>query len=330
MSGGNGGAIQPGTDHVVTFAGQNTITIPAGAFAISDPVAMQVPAMADLVVSIFVPAQTVTAWTVHQLGSSTNYSAAGNQLDATAMTDSKTIGSWTLLKGIDVEAPENAGVIVTLGDSITDGAVSTRDGNARWPDVLAARLHANPATANIGVLNEGISGNRVIRDGAGVSALARFDRDVLSQSGVKYIIFLEGINDIGVTNGPPRPNAPTPAVSDPMTAKDLIWALNQLVERAHARGIKVYGATLTGFGGAGYQSAAGEKIRLAENDWIRNGGAVDGVIDFSKTTKDPSITDPSLPEKFLPAYDSGDHLHPNDAGYKAMGESIDLKLFTGK
>jgi lysophospholipase L1-like esterase len=235
-----------------------------------------------------------------------------------------------LLKGIDVEAGEDAGVVVTLGDSITDGAVSTRDGNARWPDVLAARLHANPATAHLGVLNEGISGNRVIRDGAGVSALARFDRDVLSQSGVKYIIFLEGINDIGITNGPPRParaGAP-PVAPDPMTAADMIWALNQLVMRAHARGIKIYGATLTGFGGAGYQSPEGEKIRLAENNWIRNGGAVDGVIDFSKTTKDPSVTDPSMPEKYLPAYDSGDHLHPNDTGYKAMGDSIDLKLFT--
>jgi lysophospholipase L1-like esterase len=144
---------------------------------------------------------------------------------------------------------------------------------------------------------------------------------------VKYIIFLEGINDIGVTNGPPRAGAPAPAAPDPMTASDLIWALNQLVLRAHAHGIKVYGATLTAFGGAGYQSAEGEKIRQAENDWIRNGGAVDGVIDFSKTTKDPSVTDASVPEKFLPVYDSGDHLHPNDTGYKAMGDSIDLKLF---
>jgi lysophospholipase L1-like esterase len=182
--------------------------------------------------------------------------------------------------------------------------------NARWPDVLARRLAARrgPGAA---VMNAGISGNQVLGDGAGVSALARFDRDVLMQTGVTHVIVLEGINDIGIAR-----NSPTP------TAEDLIAGHKQLIERAHARGLKIYGATLTPFEGAAYYTPEGEAKRTALNEWIRTGKAYDGIIDFDKATRDPNA-----PTKFLPAYDSGDHLHPGDAGYKAMGEAIDLALF---
>ena len=203
-----------------------------------------------------------------------------------------------------------SGVVVTFGDSITDGARSTLDMNSRWPDYLARRLAARKGKT-VGVLNAGISGNQVLGDGAGVSALARFDRDVLMQTGVTHVIVMEGINDIGIARSNPTPSA-----------DDLIAGHRQLIARAHARGLKVYGATLTPFEGAAYWSAEGEAKRQALNQWIRTSGEYDGVIDFDQVTRDPAA-----PTKFLPAYDSGDHLHPGDAGYKAMGEAVDLKLF---
>jgi lysophospholipase L1-like esterase len=219
---------------------------------------------------------------------------------------------------VDTLAEANDAAIVAFGDSITDGARGTPNTNMRWPDELARRLQADKKFSGLGVLNEGIGGNRVLHDGTGPSALARFDRDVLAQAGVKYLIVMESINDIGVGT---RLNNPYDTVS----ADDLIAGLQQLVERAHIHGIKVFGATLTPYVGAGYQSPAGETIRTAVNDWIRSSKSLDGVIDFDMTTRDPN--DPS---KFSPAMDSGDHLHPGDAGYKAMGEAIDLKLFTAK
>ena len=200
---------------------------------------------------------------------------------------------------------------MTFGDSITDGARSTLDMNSRWPDYLARRLAARKKGKPVGVLNAGISGNQVLGDGAGVSALARFDRDVLMQTGVTHVIVMEGINDIGIARSNPTPSA-----------DDLIAGHRQLIARAHARVLKVYGATLTPFEGAAYWSAEGEAKRQALNQWIRTSGEYDGVIDFDQVTRDPAA-----PTKFLPAYDSGDHLHPGDAGYKAMGEAVDLKLF---
>ena len=206
--------------------------------------------------------------------------------------------------------------IVCLGDSITDGARSTKDANQRWPDLLAARLQANAATANLGVLNEGIGGNRILHDVSGPSALARFDRDVLAHPHVRYLVILEGINDIGHAYDPKNPY-------DVVSADELIAADRLMITRAHAHGIKVIGATLTPYGTAGYMSPAGEAVRQALNTWIRTTKELDGVIDFDAATRDPAN-----PSVFLPAYDGGDHLHPSDAGMKAMAGAIDLKLFT--
>jgi len=310
-----GNAVQPATDHPVTFGGVQSVTIPPGALAVSDPVAMPVAALANLAVSIFVPEQPGATLTYHALGASSNFIEKGDATTAATLSEAKRVTSWYLLKGVDVDAGPGAFNIATLGDSITDGAKATVDGNARWPNILANRLQANAKTAKIGVIDEGISGNRLLNEGAGPSSLTRLDRDVLAQSGTKYLIVLIGINDIGRTAKPRGPD-------DGITSNQLIWGLQQIVERAHARGIKVFGATLTPFAGAGYQDAQGLKMVEAENNFIRTSGVFDGVVDFNKT-----IRDPAKPDTFLPIYDSGDHLHPNDAGYKAMGDSIDLKLF---
>ena len=315
VSSGNG-AIQAGTDHALTFSGRSTVTIPAGALVISDPVSMQAAPLSDLAVSVYLPEQHINTMTCHPLGSSTNYILKGDAATAPTAANATDITSWCFVKGIDVNANnDKAAAIVTYGDSITDGAHSTPDANHRWPDILAERLQADKKTADISVLNEGISGNRVLHDGAGPSALARFDRDVIAQSGVKYLIILEGINDIGRLAQPRDPG-------DVITAQDLIFGLTQLVTRAHQHGIKVLGATLTPYEGAGYATEAGEQIRQAYNQWIRTSGVFDGVIDFDKTTQDPA-----KPSMFLPSNDSGDHLHPQDSGYKVMGDSIDLSLF---
>jgi lysophospholipase L1-like esterase len=219
--------------------------------------------------------------------------------------------SWFLVSQVDVDAPDAAGAVVAFGDSITDGAASQADTNGRWPDVLARRLAAAPL--KMGVLNAGIGGNRVLSDaawGSGPNALSRFDGDVLSHSGVTHVIVLEGINDIGNARQNPTP-----------TADDLIAGHKQLIERAHARGLTILGATLTPFWGAGYYTDVGEAKRQALNEWIRAAKAYDGVVDFDKATRDPAN-----PKMFLPAYDSCDHLHPNQAGQQAMGEAVDLAL----
>jgi lysophospholipase L1-like esterase len=310
------GAFKPATDHVLTFNGQPSVTIPAGAPVFSDPVAMQVAPLSDLAVSVYLADQTIDDMTCHQDARSTTLITEGDNTAAETMTDARAIYSWCFVEGIDVVTrAKDAAAIVTLGDSITDGARSTRDTNRRWPDVLARRLQADPKTARLSVLNEGISGNRLVHDGAGPNALARFDRDVLERSGVKYLIILEGINDIGRTAEPRDPG-------DPITAQDEIRALGQMVTRAHSHGIKVFGATLTPYVGAGYASPAGEQMREAVNEWIRTSGVFDGVIDFDQATRDPAN-----PTKFAVDVDSGDHLHPGDAGYEKMGSSIDLTIF---
>jgi len=218
-------------------------------------------------------------------------------------------GQWVLLSRAEVSAPRDTRTIVTFGDSITDGTRSTPDTNSRWPDILARRLAA--AKKPFGISNQGIAGNRLLGDGAGVSALARFDRDVLLQTGAAYVIVLEGINDIGVARNNSSPAAP-----------DLIGAHRQMIDRAHAQGLKIFGATLTPFESAAYFTPEGEAKRQALNEFIRTSALYDGVIDFDKATRDPAA-----PTRFNPLYDSGDHLHPNDAGYKAMGEAVDLSLF---
>ena len=225
------------------------------------------------------------------------------------MAASKTTHSWYWLSGIEVLASARTAAVVTLGDSITDGAASTLDANHRWPDVLAETLAKNGAA--LGVLNEGISGNRLLHDVAGMNALARFDADVLSQDGVKYLMVLEGINDIGW----PRMTGGKYA-GDKVSTEEIIAALQQIADRAHAHGILVYGGTLTPFEGAFYETPDGEAEREDVNKWIREGGAFDGVIDFDEVTRDPK-----QPKRLVPADDSGDHLHPGDAGYDAMGRA---------
>jgi lysophospholipase L1-like esterase len=313
----DGGAIQPATDHAATFNGAASVIIPAGSIALSDPIVMPVRAFDDLAVSLFVPAQSGATLTLHSLAVSTNYTATGNATSATSLSDATKVTSWHLLKGIDVDAGPRASAIVALGASITDGYHSTPDKNLRWPDDLAVRLHANPAAAHLGVLNEGISGARILHDVTGPSALARLDRDVLAQTGAKYLIVALGTNDIGRTFFPRVPN------ETPVTAEQLEWGLQQIVARAHARGIRVVMATLNPYEGAEFYNAQGDQMRQAFNIYVRTSGIFDGVIDFDRIMRDPAH-----PARFLPAYDSGDHLHPNDAGYKAMADAIDLGLFT--
>jgi len=310
-----GGGIVAGSSVQLSFGGHPSVVIPPGALVVSDAAPIKVAALSDVAVSLFLPDQTVSVLSLHGFADATNYLVPGNAVQAATLTDAKPLYSWDFLKGIDVKADAGSAAIVAFGDSITDGAHSTRDANARWPDVLAKKLAADKRTAKLGVLNEGIGGNRVLHDVAGPSALARFDRDVIAQDGVKYLVILEAINDIGHAADPRKPN-------DVVSADDLIAGYMQMIERAHAHGIKVIGGTLTPYVGAQYQSPAGETMRQTLNTWIRNSKQLDGVIDFDKTT-----TDPNNPGVFLPADDSGDHLHPTDAGYKAMGESIDLKLF---
>ena len=298
----------------LTVSGASSFTILAGATLVTDPVDLAVPPVSDLVVDLYVPRDlglSPSPVTTHNGASQTNFvSETGNHSGVTNIPVGARSGAWFLLARVEVAAPAGTAAVVAFGDSITDGARSTVDTNNRWPDQLARRLAARKG-AGVAVLNAGISGNRVLGDGAGVSALARFDRDVLMQTGVTHVVVMEGINDIGVARNNPLP-----------TADDIIAGHKQLIARARARGLKIYGATLTPFEGAAYFTAEGEAKRQAVNQWIRTSGAYDGVIDFDQVTRDPSA-----PTKFLPAYDSGDHLHPGDAGYKAMGDAVDLALF---
>jgi lysophospholipase L1-like esterase len=309
-------AIQPHTDRVATFGGVDSVTLPAGAAILSDPVALPVQPFANLAVSLFIPAQSGVAITYHALASSTNYIEAGDEAPAATLPAATPMAHWYLLTGVEVDAGPSASSVVVLGASICDGFNSTPNKNVRWPDDLAARLQARPATAHIGVLNEGISGNRLLHDGTGPSALARFDRDVLAQSGATYLIVLIGTNDIGHTFADQAPN-------EPVTAKEMVWGYQQLVARAHARNIKVYGALLTPDGKSKYDVPGNETLRQQVNALIKAGDVFDAVIDFDKPVRDPAH-----PDALLPAFDSGDHLHPNDAGYQAMANAIDLKLFT--
>lgn len=310
-----GNAIKPGSDHALTFGGSATISIPPGAEIYSDPVSFDVPPLSDLAVSFFLPSQVMRTETYHAFADQDNFIADGDQTASASLTAPTTTGSWYFLDGVDVNAVEGSRSVVTLGDSITDGAHSTRNGNDRWPDVLAARLQHDSGLEHVGVLDQGIGGNRVLNDQAGPNALARLDRDVLSQDGARYVIILESINDIGRLHHLTAPE-------DNIDAQNLEEGLRQIAEAAHEHGMKVFGATLTPYQGANYWSEKGEQVRDAVNNWIRTSKTFDGVVDFDKITRDPQN-----PLQFNPQYDSGDHLHPNDAGYKAMGEGIDLELF---
>jgi lysophospholipase L1-like esterase len=317
---GGGSKLVPGSDRTATFSGRPGIVMPPGALVLSDPVDLKAPDAADLAVSLYLPQGPMVATTVHYSAQQTSYISASNVCGADEMPQSANLSSWPFLTCVDALAPLKSAVIVALGDSITDGARSTFDTNRRWPDILAGRLLAQHGRAKLAVVNAGIGGNRILHDGAGAagpqygpSALARFERDVLAQPGVQYAIVLEGVNDIG------HPGGAAP-LSEDVTAEDMIAGLKQLIERAHERGIRVFGGTILPFSTA---TSPKEEKRQAVNDWIRNGNAFDGIVDF-----DRALRDPDQPIRLLPAYDSGDHLHPNDAGHRAMGETVNLALFS--
>jgi lysophospholipase L1-like esterase len=305
----------------LTFGGAKSVIIQPGAPAVSDPVEFNVAALSDVAVSLYLPAATELG-TVHATGLQTAFVSTTG--DFTASTEFPFVDRFEnrfFLTGVMVEPSSPVRAIVTFGDSITDGTRSTVDANARWPDVFARRLKA--AGLAVAVLNQGIAGNRVLSDGAGISALARFERDVLSQPGVSHVVLFVGINDIGWPGTAIEPGGIV------RTADEIIGGYKQLIERAHLRSIKVIGSPLTPFENAlsggpnqGYFTPEKEAKRLAVNNWIRTSGAFDGLIDF-----DHVVADPAHPSAIAAAYDSGDHLHPNDAGYKAMGEAVDLKLF---
>jgi lysophospholipase L1-like esterase len=308
-------AIVPGSQKPLTFSGQAAIAVPTGATMVSDPVSLTVPNMADLAIDLFLPEDTgLSMLSRHSVAVQSNYLVPGNQVGAPDLTNATVVRNWYFLARVEVAAPEGTPVIVATGDSITDGTNSTPDTNGRWPDVLARRLLAQRGR-RIAVVNAGISGNRLLTEANvdfGMNMLSRLDRDVLIQPGVTHMIFLLGINDIGMA---PR-GTPGPSV------QDLIAGHRQVIARAHALGIKIYGATLTPYEGAAYFSADGEVKREALNQWIRTSKEYDGVIDF-----DLAMRDPAHPTKFPAALQSGDNLHPNNAGYEVMGNAIDLALF---
>ena len=301
----------------VTFGGRAEVRIPGGAAVLSDTVDLAVPPGAVLVASVYFP-------------EATRQPQAGNSLLATlvagrdatleaAPADAQKVGARTPVAAIEVETAAPARTIVTLGDSITDGAAATSTEVRGWPGRLAGRLAGAGGRLRYAVSNQGISGNRLLRDRAGTNALARFDRDALSVPGVSHLIVLEGINDIG--------NSATRLFgtdNPPVRAEELIAAYQQLIARAHARGVRIYGGTLLPFAGAMYYAPEKEALRQEVNHWIRSAGAFDAVIDF-----DAAVRDPQDPSRIAPAFDPGDHLHPNDAGYRAMGDAIDLALFEG-
>ncbi|MGZ3275006.1 MAG: SGNH/GDSL hydrolase family protein [Caulobacteraceae bacterium] len=317
LSAGPGGAIVPGSDHVVTFSGAKSALIPAEAPMLSDPIAMDVKPLTSLAVSIYFPADTGPC-TCHQLAVQTGFvSDRGDFAGATAFPAKSTFISRAFLSGVEAMAP--AKTIVAFGDSITDGAVSTNDANHRWPDRLAERLNA-AAPGKWGVVNQGISGNQLLADGAGQSGPARFDRDVLSVSGVSHVIVLLGVNDLGIGYGPPRPGArPNP---NPPSFEAMQAAYRQLIARAHARGVKIYGGTITPYEGASYWSPAGEAVRERINAWILTSKEWDGVVDFAA-----AWADPAKPSVMKEGVGAADHLHGSDAGYAAMGDAVPLDLF---
>lgn len=312
-------AIDPASDRVLTFAGANDITVPAGADAVSDPIAYTVAPLSNLAVTFHLD-EPPAPETSHPGSRATTYYVHGDQVSTATLQNPGAIEHWYQVSEIDVQAPAGAGVIAAFGDSITDGHATTTNGNDRWTDVLAARLQQSAATKNIAVLNDGIGGNHLLIDGLGPNALARFDRDVLAPNGVRWLIVFEAINDLG---GLTRLHEVPQADRDTLVQR-IVGAYRQIVDRAHAHGIRVYGATITPDGGSGYYHPGplNETDRKAVNDWIRAPGHFDAVLDF-----DHVIRDPQQPDRMLPAYDSGDHLHPGPAGYRALANSIPLSLF---
>ncbi|AZD46249.1 SGNH/GDSL hydrolase family protein [Pseudomonas chlororaphis] len=313
-------AASEGARQVLKFGGEEQVSIAPGETRTSDPAALVVPALGDLVVSLYLPQRTPLA-TFHWDGKQTAFIAPGNQVDALRLEGKEQVEARLFLSDILVDAPLDSRALVVLGDSITDGNGSTLDSNRRWPDFLAQRL----AAKNVAVLNGGISGARLLEDGMGASALARFERDVLSKPGVKSVVLMLGINDISWPGTAFAPNVPLPSLDK------LIAGYRQLIDQAHSHNIRIIGTTLLPFEGAlegsiieHYHSAPKEQLRQALNQWIRTGQAFDAVIDFDQMTRDPRH-----PTQLLPQIDSGDHLHPGDAGNRAMAEGVELKVLFG-
>ena len=311
----SGSSIVPGSDRALTFGGRPTTLVPPGTVVVSDPVELTVPALAQLAVSLYLPTDTGPP-TIHPDGLHTAYIAQGNATGRATLDSIATTTSYLWLTAVDVLAPATAGAIVAFGDSITDGMGTTLDADRAWTSLLAAKVSSGRPEEALAVANVGLSGNRLLRHGFGVSALARFDRDVLSLAGVRWMIVLLGINDITFPAVPGMP--PTEAV----TADELIWGLQQVIERAHMHGIKVAGATILPVEGVSTYTDSGEAIRQAVNQWIRTSGAYDAVIDF-----DAAVRDRTNPKRLRAEYDPGDRVHPNDAGNAAMAAAIDVSTF---
>jgi lysophospholipase L1-like esterase len=313
-AGGRAGvaAIEPGSARPVTFHGRTATTVPVGALVVSDPLAFPVAARTNLTVTLYLRnGQASNDITSHPGSRTTSHLLAGNHLGDADLPGATPVDHWYFLSGVEVLAARGTAAVVVLGDSLTDGRGSTTNGNDRWPDRFADRVRHLP------VLNQAAGGNRVLNDGLGPNALARLDRDVLAQSGVEWLVVFEGVNDIGTAAATPE--------AQRQVAADLVAAFEQIVVRAHAQGIEVYGATVTPFGGnTSYDDPAGlrEAARQTVNHWIRTSRVFDAVIDFDKVARDPAA-----PGQLLPAYDTGDHLHLNPAGYRALADAVPTRLF---
>jgi len=308
-------AIDPASDRPVTFGGLGDIVIPAGADYISDPVALIVADQSTLAVSFHMP-ETPKQQTGHPGSRTTSWLASGDHATDADLVGAAKFDHWFHIAAVDIDHGSAKAAVVAFGDSITDGYGIKPNSDTRWPDFLAARLKDKP----VSVLNAGIGGNRLLLDGLGPNASARFDRDVLSQSGVKYVIVLEGVNDLGMLTR----DAPASPEDHAGLVARMKTAYLQMIAKAHSHGLKVFGGTITPFMGMDYYhpDALNEADRQAVNTWIRTSGAFDAVIDF-----DAALRDPAQPDRLSPAYDSGDHLHPSPTGYKAMADAVDLKLF---
>jgi lysophospholipase L1-like esterase len=316
---GDGPSLAPGSARALTFGGRSSVLIPPGAEIVSDPVSLAVAAQARLIVSVFVPARTGPA-TQHAQAREMTYVGSGDRaLQTGAAWFAPESPSWYFLAGIDVLAPaRELGTVVALGDSITDGVGSPIGANGRWPNDLARRLDALSGRT-LAIVDEGIGGNRVLNDTpcCGADAVARFERDVADTPGARDVILLEGINDISSPRHVGRLSAPHVAVS----ALEIVDGYEQIIALAHAAGLRIFGATLTPFEGSRYWTPGGEAERDSVNRWIRTSRAFDGVLDFANV-----LADPGQPLRMKPAFDSGDHLHPNGAGYRAMAAAVNLRM----